>query len=182
MRSAGCALGIVASLMLATAAGCGGSGSETAPTRPATHQARHQPPPASSAVTVGCEGITPKSGWRRQTTSVGDFGLFVEHLTSQAHELSNGNYLVKAGAAVAGNHPVTVRVPDDLRGTVGLVYGHTRGHQRSPAEAWTQVTFRPCEEKPRSGYVGGLIFRGRTRDISLEVISRGSLERLKLRR
>src|SRR5215204_850863 len=123
MDSAGRVLCIVASLVLATAAGCGGSGSGTAPVR--TDQARHQPPPAPTVVTVGCEGITPPPSWRRQTASVGNFGLFVEHLAAQAHELSNGNHLVKAGAAVAGSQPVTLRVPNDLRGTVGLVYGHT---------------------------------------------------------
>jgi hypothetical protein len=113
---------------------------------------------------------------------VGSFGLFVKHLASQATELSNGNYLVKAGAAVAGDQPVTLRVPDGLKGTVGLVYGdESRGRGRRPTTAPTEVTFRPCEGKPRSGYVGGLIFNGEPGALALEVQSNGTVERLRLR-
>ncbi len=133
------------------------------------------------AVTVACEGITPRPGWRREVTSVRGFGLFVKHLAAQGTELSNGDYLVKAGAAVVGDEPVTLRVPAALRGIVGLDYGGEGGHRR-PSEAETQVTFRPCGDRPRSGYVGGLVFRGAPREVVLDVLSEGETERLTLRR
>ena len=135
------------------------------------------------ATTVGCEGITPDSDWRSQTTAVGNFGLVVEHLALQASKLSNGNYLVKAGAVVEGDGPVTLRVPDTVRRTVGLVYGDaSRGRHRRPSDALTRVTFRPCAGKRRSGYVGGLIFDGRPRTVTFEVISNGTAEPIRLRR
>lgn len=176
---------ILASLMLALAVvGCDDGGSESAAPSGTTRSNGSAPdePSESRAATVGCEGITPKPGWRSQATAVGNFGLFVRHLASQARKLSNDTYLVKAGAAVKGDEPVTLRVPEAVRGIVGLVYGDaSRGRQRQPSTALTQVTFRPCVGKPRSGYVGGLIFDGEPRDITLEVLSNGTTEPLRLR-
>jgi hypothetical protein len=174
------ALATIANLVLAIAA-CGGS--DSAPRPKQTVPADGDNPNQSRSVTAGCEGITPRRGWRRQTTSVGNFALFVKHLASQASELSNGNQLVKAGAAVVGRRRVTLRVPSALRGTVGLVHGNaSRGRGRRPEAAPTQVTFRPCQGKPRSGYVGGLIFRSEPRGIVLDVLSSGGAEHLRLRR
>jgi hypothetical protein len=175
-------LGTTAILVLSIAIpACGGS--DSAPRREETVPADRGSPKQSRSVTVGCEGITPRRGWRRQTTSVGNFALFVKHLASQATELSNGNVLVKAGAAVVGRQRVMLRVPNALRGTVGLVYGDaSRGRGRRPETAPTEVTFRPCQRKPRSGYVGGLIFRGEPSEIVLDVVSDGGVERLRLQR
>lgn len=176
---------ILATLMLALAVvGCDDGGSEPgAPSRPTpSNGSAADDTSQSRAATVGCEGITPRPDWRSQTTAVGNFGLFVRHLASQATKLSNDNYLVKAGAAVKGDEPVTLRVPDSVREIVGLVYGDaSRGRQRQPSTALTQVTFRPCVGKPRSGYVGGLIFGGKPRVVTLEVLSNGTTEPLRLR-
>jgi len=176
------ALATIASLVLSIAiVACGGS--DSAPRPEQTAAADGGTPMQSRSVTVGCEGITPRRGWRRQTTSVGNFALFVKHLASQATELSNGNVLVKAGAAVVGHQRVTLRVPNALRGTVGLVYRDaSRGRGRRPETAPTELTFRPCQRRPRSGYVGGLIFRDKPREIALDVLSDGGVERLTLRR
>jgi hypothetical protein len=176
---------IPVSFLLALAVmGCDDRGSETAapsPTAP-SHGAGADGTAETRAATVGCERITPRPGWRSQTTAIGNFGLFVKHLASQATKLSNGNYSVKVGAAVEGDEPVTLRVPDAVRGTVGLVYGNAkRRRQRRPSTALTQVTFRPCAGKPRSGYVGGLIFDGEPRAVTLELLSNGATEPLTLR-
>jgi hypothetical protein len=175
-------LGATAILVLAIAiVACGGSDSASRPEQSARAAGRN--PEQSRLVTVGCEGITPRRGWRRQTTSVGNFALFIKHLASRATELSNGNVLVKAGAAVVGHRQVTLRIPNALSGTVGLVYGDaSRGRGRRPETAPTEVTFRACQRKPRSGYVGGLIFRGEPREIVLDVLSDGGVEHLRLRR
>jgi hypothetical protein len=133
-------------------AGCGGADSTPAPDRPPMISTE---PGQSRPITVGCEGITPRPGWRRETTSVGNFALFVKHLALQSTRLSNGNDLVKAGAAVVGHQSVTLRVPRASRGSVGLVYGRGIRHHRRPEVAPTEVTFRPCASRPRSGYVGG---------------------------
>ena len=182
MRPSSFVLAMMATLVLSTAmVACGGS--DSAPRREQTVPADGGNSKQSRSVTVGCEGITPRPGWRRQTTSVGNFALFVKHLASQATELSNGNVLVKAGAAVVGHQRVTLRVPNALRGTVGLVYGNaSRGRGRRPETAPTEMTFRPCQGKPRSGYVGGLLFRGKAREIVLEVLSDRGVERLRLQR
>ena len=185
MNSRGRIALISASLPLALAImGCDDGGSETAaPSRTAPSNGSAAGETTESlAAAVGCEGITPRPGWRSQTTAVGNFGLFVKHLAWQATKLSNGNYLVKAGAAVEGDEPVTLRVPDAVRGTVGLVYGNaSRGRHRRPSTAPVRVTFRPCAGKPRSGYVGGLIFGGEPRAVTLEVTSNGTTEPLRLR-
>jgi hypothetical protein len=184
MSSHGRIASIPVGLLLALAViGCDDRGSETAaPSRTATSHGGATAGNAETRATVGCEGITPRPGWRSQTTAVGNFGLFVKHLASQATKLSNGNYAVKAGAAVKGDEPVTLRVPDAVRGTVGLVYGDaTREPHRRPSTALTQVTFRPCADKPSSGYVGGLIFDGKSRAVTLEVTSNGTTEPLRLR-
>ena len=176
---------ILASLLLALALiACNDAGSsETAAVSPtAASDGSVADETEGRAAIVGCEGITPRPGWRSQTTRVGNFGLFVRHLASQATKLTNGNYLVKAGAAVEGDDPVTLRVPDAVRGTVGLVYGNaSRGRHRQPSTALTQVTFRPCAGKPRSGYVGGLIFGGEPRVVTFEVTSHGTTESLTVR-
>lgn len=176
---------ILASLMLALpVVGCDDGDSETAaPLRTTPSKGSAAADTSDSrAATVGCEGITPRPGWRSQTTTVANFGLFVRHLASQARKLSNDNYLVKAGAAVEGHEPVTLRVPDAVRGIVGLVYGDaSRGRQRQPSTALTQVTFRPCVGEPRSGYVGGLVFDGEPRHVTLAVLSDGPARPLRLR-
>jgi hypothetical protein len=183
-----CAFGIALICVFALY-GCGGGGSSsptatTATTRTGSaHGTAADEADRSLAATVGCEGITADSRWRSHTIAVGNFGLFVEHLASQAARLSNGNYLVKAGAVVRGDEPVALRIPRAVRGTVGLVYGDaSRGRQRSPSAALTQVTFRPCAGKPRSGYVGGLIFAGKPRTVTLEVVSNGTAEPIRLPR
>lgn len=185
MSSRGRIAFISASLLLAPAVvGCDDRDSKTAAlsrTAPSNGTAADKTA-ESRAATVGCEGITPRPGWRSQATAVGSFGLFVRHLASQATKLSNGNYLVKAGAAVKGDEPVTLRVPDAVRGIVGLVHGDaSRGRDRRPSTALTQVNFRPCAGKPRSGYVGGLIFGGEPRAVTLEVLSNRTTEPLRLR-
>jgi hypothetical protein len=166
-----------AALIGAALVGCGGS--ESTPARDGS-PAISTEPAQNRPIVVGCEGITPTRGWRHQTTSVANFALFVKHVASQVNRLSNGNDLVKAGAAVVGDRPVTLRVPPRLEGTVGLVYGAGIRHHRGPEKAPTEVTFRPCRGRPRSGYVGGLIFRGAVRPITLRVRSAGSFRPLRL--
>jgi hypothetical protein len=182
MSRSSCAFAAIATFLAIAVVACDGSDSAPAPGQTAATD-DGGPNGQRRPITVRCEGITPKPGWRRKTTSVGSFGLFVKHLASQATELSNGNHLVKAGAAVVGDQPVTLRVPDALTGAIGLVYGdESRGRGRRPATAPRAVTFEPCEDKQRSGYVGGLIFRGETHAITLEVLSHGSVQHLELMR
>lgn len=144
------------------------------------HAREGRSPQLSRPTTAVCEGITTGAGWRRGATSVAGFGLMVKHLAEQSTRLSNGNELVKAGAVVVGDQPVTLRVPRSFRGTVGLIYGD-RGGGRGPESAATEVRFKPCQRRPRSGYVGGLIFEGAAHEITLEVVSEGSIEPLTLR-
>jgi hypothetical protein len=74
---------------------------------------------------------------------------------------------------------VVLRVPREERGKVGLVYGPIR-FVRSIEEASKQVTFRPCADKPRTVWPGGLALAS-LQPITLEVLVGGRKRTLRLR-
>jgi hypothetical protein len=156
IRQVGSSLLLVTGLL---AIGCGdGSGDMTSPT-------------TGPAVTARCEGLGPDSGtWRRGAEAVGAFGLLARDL-SNAQRLRNGSFGVKMGAVVEGHTPVTLRVPEEARGRVGLIYGDfTRGRRTQQlSDAPVEVTFEPCPNRPRSGYVGGLLLDTIREPVTLEV-------------
>lgn len=128
-------------------------------------------PPAAGAsgpaITAGCEDLGPDPGWRHQAVDVGRFGLFVPngHLWR-----SHGHHIFKMGAVVGGHAPVTLRVPNEARGSVGLIYGDaSRGWRHRPSGPPVEVTFEPCPDRPRSGYVGGLLLETAREPVTLEV-------------
>jgi hypothetical protein len=121
------------------------------------------------AVAARCEALGPGPDWRRKGVAAGRFGLLATDL-GRARELSNGNFLAKVGAVVEGHAPVTVRVPEASRGRVGLVYGDaSRGRGRRLSKAPAEVTFTPCPNRQRSGYVGGLLLETVSEPVTLEV-------------
>jgi hypothetical protein len=116
-----------------------------------------------------CEALGPGLDWRRQGVATGRFGLLATDLGG-ARELGNGNFLAKMGAVVEGHAPVTLRVPEASRGRVGLVYGDaSRGRGRRLSNAPVEVTFKPCSNRQRSGYVGGLLLETVSEPVRLEV-------------
>jgi hypothetical protein len=126
-------------------------------------------PTIGPGVTARCEGIGPDSGtWRRQAKSVGAFGLLARDL-SNARRLRNGSFVVKMGAVVEGHTPVTLRVPEEARGRVGLIYGDASRGRTQLSDAPVEVRFEPCPNRPRSGYVGGLILDTIREPVTLEV-------------
>jgi hypothetical protein len=126
-------------------------------------------PTTGPGVTARCEGIGPDSGtWRRGAEAVGAFGLLARDL-SNARRLRNGTFGVKMGAVVEGHTPVTLRVPDEARGRVGLIYGDATRGRMQLSDAPVEVTFEPCPNRARSGYVGGLLIDTVREPVTLEV-------------
>lgn len=87
-----------------------------------------------------------------------------------APKLGSGNFVAKMGAVVEGHAPVTLRVPEAARGRVGLIYGDaSRGRGTRLSVAPVEVTFEPCPDRPRSGWVGGLLLDTVREPVTLEV-------------
>lgn len=125
-------------------------------------------PTTGPAVTARCERIGPVSGnWRHGAEAVGAFGLLARDL-SNARRLRNGSFGVKMGAVVEGHTPVTLRVPEEARGRVGLIYGDGRRAGTQLSDAPVEVTFEPCPNRSRSGYVGGLLLDTIREPVTLE--------------
>jgi hypothetical protein len=81
----------------------------------------------------------------------------------------DGSFAAKIGAVVAGGRRVQLAVPDEYAHRVALDYGdlHTapgfdKGH--------LTVIFKPCAERKRTGFPGGLLFKTR-KPFELEVRS-----------
>lgn len=141
--------------------------------KPATNTGSVATKPPNRSITARCEGLGPGPGWRREAIDIGKFGLLVRHLFA-SHKNRNGDWVVKMGAVVEGHTPVTLRVPEAARGRVGLAYGNGVGAGTPIPEAPVAVTFMPCADRARSGYVGGLLLETVSESVTLEVKTRGS--------
>jgi hypothetical protein len=159
--------GAAALLAAVFLAGCFGSDGE----KPSGEIESHAETPASRSIAVHCEGIETRSGWRRRALHVGEFGLMAPDLR-WAHRNRRGDFIAKMGAVVQRHTPVTLRVPESARGTVGLIYGNLR--KRTLSKAPLEVTFMPCPHLDRSGYVGGLLLKTVSEPVTLVVRPLGS--------
>ena len=117
--------------------------------------------------------------WRKRSTAVGSFGLY-----GAGRDLSNADkvgsaYVTKVPAIVEGRRAVTLRVPASEKDEIGLIYGSIH-FVRAVDQAATQVTFKPCADKPRTVWPGGLALADR-KPITLEVVAGGMVETLRLR-
>lgn len=118
------------------------------------------------AAVASCEeAMAGSSGpsWRRDATTAGPFGFFGAGRRFRGpvmRELDNGQFLTKVPVIVDGKRPVVLRVPEDELGRVGLDYGDLRTEE-AIEDAPTEVTFRPCRDRPRTGWPGGLLLQDR---------------------
>jgi hypothetical protein len=130
--------------------------------------------PASGASTewnaAPCSKAIIGSGgpeWRSESVVAGPVAVGKGALT-QMSRAKNGELLGKVPLLVAGHKAVTVSVPPDLRGRVYLYYGRIEGRDGKPtssfadARGYGETEFRPCSDKPRTVWPGGLRIKGTT--------------------
>jgi hypothetical protein len=90
----------------------------------------------------------------------------------------NGQYVAKMPALVEGRESVTLTVPRRLRHRVFIYYGFHEGRNGRPSTAldgpgFSEVIFRPCIDRPRTIWPGGIRVKG-TKPVRLIVQPEGS--------
>jgi hypothetical protein len=149
-------------LVLALLAGCGAdSPEETAPDL------------AAPEVVAKCKKAVLGSNdgpWREEATTAGPFGLLGPGRNFHwigARKTDDGFVRIKIPALLAGDEPVTVRVPSEYKNRVGLDYGDFN-EEKSIKRAASSILFKPCRDRPNTGWPGGLILADR-RPVTLMV-------------
>jgi hypothetical protein len=123
------------------------------------------------------------AGWRSGSSVAGPVGVRKWPLREMS-AMPNGDLVVKIGLLVEGTAPVTVKVPETLRERVFLYYGRGPGNRAisfADSNGFAEVEFRPCEDRPRTIWPGGLRVRGRG-SVHLVVEARGRSLPLRLGR
>ena len=125
-------------------------------------------------VTATCDDAIIGSGqpdYRKRSTTAGAFSLF-----GGGRDFSNASrqgqvFVAKMPAIVAGHAGVTVTVSASDQGRARLVYGSLHS-PRNLGDGATTVVFKPCGDKPRTVYPGGMVLADR-RPVKLQVKSSG---------
>jgi hypothetical protein len=132
-------------------------------------------------VTATCQNAIIGSGrpdYRKRSTHEGPFSLF-----GSGRDFSNasrqGQVLVtKMPAIVAGHAWVTVTVSPADQGRARLLYGSLHS-PRSLQDGARSVLFKPCADKSRTVFPGGMVMTSR-RPVTLQVKSTGRARSLKV--
>jgi hypothetical protein len=104
-------------------------------------------------------------GWRSESVGAGPVAVGKGAL-ARMWRAKDGELLGKVPLLVAGHEAVTVSVPPDLRKRVFLYYGRIEGRDGRPtssfadARGYGETEFRPCGDKPRTVWPGGLRITG----------------------
>jgi hypothetical protein len=137
---------------LAIVAGCGGDKAEQGPVASCDYA-------SPGEVKVGGGRVA------RHLVRVGNFGLLRGPGTFRAARpvgaILDPQYkdrlIITIAATVLGTDPVTVSVPPEDRGEVGLLYGSSRGY----TEPLASVDFEPCPGQNGTSWPGGLVVADR---------------------
>lgn len=124
-----------------------------------------------------------KADWRTESSFAGPVGMPKWPLR-QMSAMKNGDLVTKAGVLVEGTAPVTIKVPEALRERVFLYYGRGPTHRSvsfAESTGFPEVEFRPCEDRPRTIWPGGIRVRG-TGSVHLMVEAEGKSTVLNLGR
>src|ERR1700761_1154528 len=124
-----------------------------------------------------------KASWRSESNSAGPVGVPKWPLR-QMSAMKNGDLVAKAGVLVEGTAPVLVKVPESLRERVFLYYGRDPNHRSlsfAESNGFSEVEFKPCEDRPRTIWPGGLRVKGKG-SVHLVVETEGESIPLKLGR
>ena len=122
-----------------------------------------------------------KDGWRSESTFAGPVGVRKWPLR-QMSAMKNGDLVAKAGVLVEGSASVLVKVPESLRERVFLYYGRGPNHRSvsfAESNGFSEVEFKPCEDRPRTIWLGGLRVKGKG-SVHLVVETEGKMSVLKL--
>jgi hypothetical protein len=123
------------------------------------------------------------AAWRGESSAAGPVGLRRWPLR-QMSAMKNGDLVTKSPLLVEGNEAVTVKVPEALRERVFLYYGRGsdgRTISFAGSNGFSEVEFRPCEDRPRTIWPGGIRVRG-AGSVHLVVEAGGKQSVLKLGR
>ena len=124
-------------------------------------------------------------GWRAESLVAGPVGV-AKGALSQMWRAPNGFLYAKVPLLLDGKKAVTVSVPPSLRNRVFLYYGRIVGRDGSVTSSFAgarghgETEFRPCPDKPRTVWPGGLRIEG-TAPVHLLVHRGGGAEPIPLR-
>jgi hypothetical protein len=124
-----------------------------------------------------------KPGWRGESLSAGPLGLRRSPLSQMSpYSQRKPDVLVaKAPILVEGHDTVTLSVPPDLAHRVFLYYGFHEGPDGKRSTSFhgfpgsSSIEFRPCADKPRTIWPGGIRVKG-TKPVRLDVAVAASAE------
>lgn len=110
--------------------------------------------------------------WRAQSLTAGPVSVFKRPL-SRMIRTRNG-LVAKMPMLIGGQAPVTVSVPQSLRGRVFLYYGRVIGRDGKPtttlndARGYGETRFELCQGRARTPFPGGIRVRG-TKPVRLTI-------------
>jgi hypothetical protein len=143
---------------------------------------------AAESNVAGCSRVIAghaSAGWRSESVVAGPVGVPRRPLR-QMSATANGELVTKMPILVEGHSPVTVSVPPGLRSRVHLYYGRVLDRNGDPttsfngARGYGETKFRPCADRPRTIWPGGVRIRG-TAPVRLLVSSQTSAAVIPLR-
>jgi hypothetical protein len=126
--------------------------------------------------------------WRRELLDAGPLGVRKQPLSEMSRYSPRrpGELLTKMPALVEGHDVVTLSVPPRLRHRVFLYYGYYEGPGGKPSTSFydspgsAAIEFRPCADKPRTIWPGGIRVKGR-QPVTLTVTVEGRSDPVPLR-
>lgn len=127
-----------------------------------------------------CDLVMAGSGepsWRRDSLHTSRLGMRrrpLRRMSPASPKRPGRGLTTKAPIIVEGHAPVIMRVPPPLRGRVFLYYGPNNARQFSFTRfrGFSTIEFRPCADRPRTVWPGGLRVIGR-KPVSLIVDESG---------
>ncbi|HEY5331971.1 MAG TPA: hypothetical protein VIJ21_00375, partial [Solirubrobacterales bacterium] len=119
--------------------------------------------------------------WRSESSVAGPVGVSRWPLR-QMSSMANGDLVAEVPLLVEGHSPVTVTVPAALRERVFLYYGRDPSGKTisfAASQGFGSIEFRPCEDRPRTIWPGGIRVRGNG-SVHLVVEAEGKATTLRL--
>jgi hypothetical protein len=101
--------------------------------------------------------------WRSESNVAGPVGVGKWPLR-QMSTMAIGDLVAKAPLLVEGQSAVMVKVPEALRERVFLYYGRGPSEKTisfADSQGFGSIEFRPCEDRPRTIWPGGIRVRGK---------------------
>ncbi|HVS99912.1 MAG TPA: hypothetical protein VHE08_05285 [Solirubrobacterales bacterium] len=106
-----------------------------------------------------------RATWRSESVVAGPVGVNGAAIRTMSRT-GSGDLINKMPLLVEGEDAVTVSVPRALRKRVFLYYGQLEGRDGKPTHSFAEARgtgetkFRPCTDKPRTVWGGGIRVRG----------------------